>query len=121
VRMRSEQPGRVHIALDCGTGFDEQERIELARVHGQLDLERYICLERAVSAVRFDAIDTPGNIAIDAFELEQPAEWLVLLRALRSKFASARRRGAIGSMVKTAVGTLLRGDLAAFRQKWLRG
>lgn len=121
LHMRSEQPGRVHVALDRGRGFDEQSRVELARIHGQLDLERYLCLDSTVAAIRFDAIDQPGRLAIERFELEQPAEWLTLARALRAKFAAARQRGSLWSLFKRAAKVLLTGDITGLRQRWHKG
>ncbi len=117
LRLRTDSPGRVDVCLDSGADFNAGERVELARVHNQIELNRVLCLDKPVAAVRFDFTGFQGVLQLETCTLEQPAEWRVATAAVWAKLQEVRRGRGLLSLLKGAARLVLRGNLSAYRAR----
>lgn len=121
LRLWSDQPGSVRLGLVRDEGIPPADWIDLGWVHGKLDVERYIPLDRPATGLRLQVLDRPGAIQMRVFELEHLSEWEVFTRAIPAKLKAAYQSGSLAALGKRALKALLKRDPDAFRRKCLHG
>ncbi|MEI7685146.1 MAG: glycosyltransferase [Planctomycetota bacterium] len=106
LRMSSDTAGFVELRADTGKRIRGARTLERMEIHGQLDREFYVYLDRSVKALQLMPLDAPGNIRIDKFHVATVAPPVALAEGLR------RRAGGLGRGLMRSAGLLMRGRIA---------
>jgi hypothetical protein len=69
--MRASQATQALLYYDTGRFFNNEQRIDLGTVNGELEVEQTHLLPESVIMFRFDPVHTTAEFCIERFEIRK--------------------------------------------------